>query len=325
MNAPSADVGAIDRKTYIGGSDIAAILGLDPYGKTPLTVYLAKIGELGGKPDPDRELFLKRRKRFEEPIVAMLREEFAGNIVATNARYQDEEHPFMAAELDFEWADADGTVHNGEIKTVSPFAFNESAGWGQQGTDEIPIHYAAQVQWGLGIKRRDRCVVAALAGLDTMAFYHVERDEETIAAMRAAAVEFWHRHVLARVPPDPITYADAQRLYRRRAGRPIELDDETAEALDNLRQVRAELSALEGDKAELETKIAVAICKAWSVPDGTEPPRDTAELLRNGRVVATWSTTRGAYLDQPGLGRDHPDLKKRYTVEHYYRTFRFKK
>jgi predicted phage-related endonuclease len=59
-----------DRRTYIGGSDIAGILGLDPYGKTPLTVYLAKIGELEGITDPEKKKFLERRKRWEGPIVA---------------------------------------------------------------------------------------------------------------------------------------------------------------------------------------------------------------------------------------------------------------
>ena len=38
------------------------------------------------------------------------REEFGGEIIATNARYIDQEHGFLAAEIDFEWADADGDV-----------------------------------------------------------------------------------------------------------------------------------------------------------------------------------------------------------------------
>lgn len=321
----AGNVGEIDRRTYLGGSDIAAILGIDPYGKTPLSCYLAKIGEAQGITDPDKLLFLKRRKRFEEPIVQMLREEFAGNIVAVNARYVDPVHPFMAAELDFEWADENGEIQNGEIKTVSPFAFNENAGWGEQGTDDIPIHYAAQVQWGLGIKSRQTCVVAALAGLDTMAFYRVERDEETIDGMRAAAVDFWTNHVLARVAPAPTTYADALRLYRQKKGRPVELDDQAAAALEDLRLVRQELAALEGDMAELELKVAKAICAAWNVPDDTEPPKDNALLVHNGRTIATWAAGRGAHLDQARLAKEHPELKAAYTVPHYFRAFRFPK
>lgn len=327
MNAPDQlqNVGDIDRRTYLGGSDAAAILGLDPYGKTPLTVYLAKIGELGGTPDPEKEKFLRRRKRFEEPIVAMLREEFGGEIVAMNARYIDPEHGFLAAEIDFEWADADGVIQNGEIKTVSPFAFNEGAGWGEAGTDQIPIHYHCQVMHGLGVTGRQACILAALAGLDTMVFYRIERDEETIAAMREAEVRFWREHVEARVPPEPVTMADAQRLFARRNGRPVDLDDETAAALSTLRQVRDTIKAHDGEKADLELQVAKFVCKAWRLPDGEEPPKDAADLFHNGKKVATWRRGRSTYLDQKALGAEHPEIREAFTRETHFRAFYFPK
>ena len=325
MSAVLANVGDIDRRTYIGGSDAAAILGLDPYGKTPLTVYLAKRGELGGVPDPDREKFFRRRKRFEEPIVAMLREEYDGEIVAVNARYVDPEHDFLAAEIDFEWADSDGVIQNGEIKTVSPFAFNEGAGWGEAGTDQVPIHYHAQVMHGLGVTRRNTCILAALAGLDTMVFYRIERDDETIEGMREAAAAFWRGNVLAGVPPEPITMSDALALFRRRNGTPVELDDEAAAAFENLRLIRGEVKALEGDEAETELAVAKAICKAWGVPDDGEPPEDNAVLTHKGRTLGKWARGRGAYLDQKRLALDHPEIKAAYTVPTAFRTFRFSK
>ncbi len=325
MSAVLADVGQIDRRTYIGGSDIAKILGIDPYGGTPLTCYLAKIGEAQGTMDPEKKKFLERRKRWEGPIVEMLREEFAVNIVAVNARYVDPFQPFMAAEIDFEWADEHGEIQNGEIKTVSPFAFNEGAGWGEAGTDEIPVHYHAQVQWGLGVKQRQTCIVAAMAGLDTMVFYRVERDEETITGMREAAVSFWRDHVLAKLPPEPITMGDALALFRRRNGRPVELDDQAAAAFENLRLIRSELKTLEGDEAECELEVAKAICKAWGVPDGDEPPEDNAVLTHKGRTLGKWARGRGAYLDQKKLAVDHPEIKVAYTVPTAFRTFRFNK
>ncbi len=327
MNAPDhlQNVGEIDRKTYLGGSDAAAVLGLDPYGKTPLTVYLAKIGELAGTVDPDKLKFLARRKRFEEPIVAMLREEFGGEIVATNARYIDPEHGFLAAEIDFEWADSDGVIQNGEIKTVSPFAFNESAGWGEAGTDQVPVHYHAQVMHGLMVTGRQVCVLAALAGLDTMVFYRIERDEDTIAALREAEVRFWAEHVEARVPPEPVTMADAQRLFARRNGRPVDLDDETAEALGALRNIRSALKTHEGEEAEIELAVAKAICKAWNVAEGDEPPADNAVLFHNGRKVATWRRGRSTYIDQKALAADHPAIKAQYTRETHFRAFYFPK
>lgn len=317
-------VGDIDRRTYLGGSDIAALLGLDPYGKTPLTVYMAKIGERAGEVDLAKKRFLERRKRWEGPIVQMLREEFDGEIVAVNARYQDEEYPFLAAEIDFEWRDADGSIQNGEIKTVSPFAFNERAGWGEAGSADIPIHYHAQVMYGLGVKKRQSCIVAAMAGLDTMVFYRVERDDEAIAAMRDVAVSFWRDHVEAKVPPEPISMADVMTLFKRHKGRPVDLDDETAQAVLDLRAVRAKLAALEGDEAELALKVAKYVCNAWGI-GAPEESADNAALCHQGVELAKWAAGRGAHLDQKRLALDHPEIKRDYTVPHYYRTFRFKK
>lgn len=331
---PLAGVGDRDRRTYIGGSDIAAILGIDPYNKTPLTVYQAKRGELEGRMDPEKVRFLARRKRWEGPIVEMLREEFDGQIVAVNQRYVDPEHDFLAAEIDFEWVDGDGNVQNGEIKTVSPFAFNERSGWGEAGTADVPVHYHAQVMHGLGVKRRQRCIVAAMAGLDTMAFYRIERDDETIAGMREVAMRFWNDNVLAGVPPEPISMADVGRLFNKRRGRPVDLDQETSEVFERLRQVRGEIAALEGDQAEFELAIAKFICAQWGLAEPTlgkdgavvaPEMKENSALMFGGQVLGTWNGGRGSHLDQKRLAAEHPEIKAEYTVPHFYRTFRFAK
>lgn len=319
------NVGNIDRRTYIGGSDVAALLGLDPYGKTPLTVYLAKIGELAGNMDPAKKKFLERRKRWEEPIVHMLREEFDGEIVGANNRYVDPEHPFLAAEIDFEWRDpSDGSIQNGEIKTVSPFAFGERSGWGEAGTDEIPVHYHAQVMHGLGVTGRRTTIVCAMVGLDSMVFYRVDRDDAAIAAMRETCVRFWRENVEARHPPEPITSGDLALLYNRRKGHPVVLDDEHAQALADLRLARAQMDALKGTAAELELKVGLYISKAWG-PTPVESLEDNAVLIHAGQDVGTWAAGRGAHLDQKALKAANPDLVKQFTVPHYFRAFRFRK
>ena len=42
--AAPQDVGQLDRRTYLGSSDVAAILGLSKW-KTPVDVYFEKIGQ----------------------------------------------------------------------------------------------------------------------------------------------------------------------------------------------------------------------------------------------------------------------------------------
>lgn len=323
-----------DRRTFLGGSDAAAVMGYgaryDGEQQTPYTVYKKKTAEQREEQDPAREKFLRRRKRWEPVIIEMLREEFDAEIVSVNQRYQDPEFPFLAAELDFEWRDADGSVQNGEIKTVHPLAFGEKQGWGDEGTDEIPIHYAAQVMHGLGITGRDVCVVPAMVGLDNMIFYRVTREgyEETIKGMREKLVRFWNEHILARVPPDPQTWEDMMALFARVNGRPVECTEEILKKLRQLQSVRSSMKAMEDDKDSLQFEIADFIRESWAIPALATPmPQrlDNAELRYQGKAIATWKSQRGSHLDQKALAAAYPEIVSKFTVEHFFRPIRFKK
>lgn len=186
-----------DRTKYIGGSDIAAILGVSPW-KNVVDLWLDKI-----KPrvaDGQNWAAKRRGSRLEPYILDMIREEHGLEIIASNQRYIDAELPFLAAEIDAE-ANAGSERENIEIKTVHPFKAKE---WGTHDTDELPLHYVAQVQHGLGVTGRQRCRVFALIG-DDLKPYVVERDDELIAAMRQRAADFWSQYVLPKVQP-PLDY-----------------------------------------------------------------------------------------------------------------------
>jgi predicted phage-related endonuclease len=137
---------------------------------------------------------------LEPYILDMIREEHGLNIVAANERYIDSELPFLAAEIDAEYADGEAR-ENIEIKTVHPFKSKE---WGEHETDELPLHYVAQVQHGLGVTGRNTCRVFALIG-DDLKPYVVQRDDELIRVMRERAAEFWTKYVVPKVQP-PIDY-----------------------------------------------------------------------------------------------------------------------
>ncbi len=188
-----------DRTGYIGGSDIAAILGISPW-RTVLGLWVDKV-----HPDLKKETQVQTRgKRLEPYILDMVQEEYGVIAFARNKRYQDQEVPYFACEIDAERLEP---TENIEIKTVHPYKLRE---WGEQDTDELPLHYNAQVQWGLGITRRDVCRVFALIG-DDLRSYVVERDDVTIKAMRERATEFWQTYVVPKVSP-PIDWEDERVL-----------------------------------------------------------------------------------------------------------------
>src|SRR3546814_5820357 len=87
----------------------------------------------------------------------------------------------------------DGEHVNGDAKTVRGFAKTQ---WGEEETDEMPLHYHIQFMHGLGITGRRRCIVSPMMGLDDVGTYWAEHDEEVIAAMREKAVAFWNDSII---------------------------------------------------------------------------------------------------------------------------------
>lgn len=357
MNAPvpalqqlTADT---DRSKFLGGSDVAAIFKVSPW-KTPFDLFMDKItprAELDEDLDEKRRKFFARRKRQEPVIAEMLADEYG--IVVTRLslddnpnRYIDPEYPFLAAEIDFEFemsqavrakfpertdfaAIPDGTLLNGEIKTVHPFKASE---WGEQGSEEVPIHYAAQVMHGLGVTRRPAAIVAALFGLDTLLCFPVMRDDETIAAMRKAAVAFWNDHIVPKQPPDPVNVDDVVHMYSGFSGKAVNLSPEAHEALLSIEALRERKQQLERDMSEAEWRVAQCVAFNWGVmvaPDKRSRPllegADDAALIFDGRPVGSWNRQRGVYLDQKRLKQDQPEVIAKYSVEHLYRVFRLKK
>jgi putative phage-type endonuclease len=268
----------IDRTKFIGGSDAAAILGVSPW-KSAFQLYQEKVGALVEEITPAKQRIFARGHRWEPVVVEMLIDELQDRghdvkIIARNARYQDSEFPFLACELDLELM-VDGEEFNGEIKTVHPFAAKD---WGEQGSDEIPIYYIAQVMHGLMIKPRRRCIVAALIGGDDLRIHNVERDEETISGIRAKELAFWQR-VQDRNPPNPQTADDVRWLYAKDAGTVAEADDELMRLVGELYYLKnsAKLAENEIDKVSTQIKLAMG---------------DAAILVYEGKVIATWKNNK---------------------------------
>jgi len=209
-----------DRTKFIGGSDISAILGISPW-KSAVDLWLDKTTP----PRDDSSSAPKRRGQRLEPYIRdMIASEHGLTITAANQRYVDPEVPYFACEIDAECVQAVAhPIENIEIKTVHPFKARD---WGEVDTDALPIHYVAQAQWGLGVTGRSVCRVFALIG-DDLRPYVVERDDETIEALRTKADEFWQRYVLPKLRP-PLDFAHSlvqdtlRRLYPGTDGSTVE-------------------------------------------------------------------------------------------------------
>ncbi len=319
-----------DRSQFIGGSDVAAILGLSHWS-TPLTLWEKKTGRFVEPPDASKRKLFERGKRWEQPafemLVDILRDRGHEVVeVAASRRYQDGEYPFLACEIDREII-LDGEFCNVEIKTVHPFAAKD---WGdfedEDGnlTDQVPTYYATQAQHGLGITGIGRCVVGCLIGADNMLPYFVDRDEALIADIRAACVKFWFENIVADRQPDPINMSDMKRVMYALKGRPVELDEETLGLLRRLAATRKQAKALEDLKDEISFRVGDFVRRAWQLNE-IETAAEGALLTYQGVEVGTWNKESKQTVDEKKLAALYPEARAKCNKVSSYRVLRTKK
>ena len=291
------------RKKGIGGSDIAAILGVSKF-KTALEVYLSKTTD---QPEQKGE-HLYWGHALENPIIDRFIQDTGANVIR---------QPEMRRHPDYEWAiaNADALITNGdtieailEIKTSSAFKSRE---WGEDDTDEVPIEYIAQVQWYMWIYDVQEAYLAALIGGNQYRQYHIQRDDELIAMLAEKAQAFWQNHVIPRIPPEPQDGADAQKLYPHDNGDAAEADSDTLTAYAELRELKAQEKEL---KAQIAAKEDLLKIKIGSY----------SAMQANGNTLFTWKAQSSSRFDSSAFKNAHPDLYRQYTKTSETRVLRLK-
>jgi predicted phage-related endonuclease len=316
----------IDRSQFLGGSDAAAVMGLSPWA-TPVELWQQKTGRKP-KEVPDAAA----RKRYArghalEPfirdmVICKLQDQgMQVELLACNERYTDPEHGFLSCEIDFELrlsgvvliGDQEVTFDrehiNVDAKSVSGFARKK---WGPEDTEDVPIEYAAQFMFGLMLTGRRYCLVAALRSFDDVDIYWTVRDDETIAAMRPKLVTFWVDHVLGDTPPDPMVFDDIKSLFPLDNGQATEADERTAGMVARLRDVKAQLKALESLEESLTFEVGLFISP-------------NSRLTFEGQDIATWKAQQQRRIDEKALKEARPDIAAEFTKTTTFRVLRLPK
>ncbi len=266
----NAQVQPLSRVGYVGGGNIAGILGISPF-RTPLDEYLLISGEQPEEITPEQAEFFEDRRDLEPWAAKKFTRKTGLRIVRTNQRYDDASFPWAKAEIDAEASDG-GNV---ETKSVNSNAVRL---WGRpEDEDEPPMYVTAQAMWGMGVHPAPHCYVNALIGFDDHRVFRVERDDELIAEIRHRAERFWKFHIVPRRPPPPTNVEDLLRLYRTDTGRAVEADNPIRVALEELCQERQAVKLHEARRAVHEYAI-----KAFM--------RDATTLLVAGQPAITWKS-----------------------------------
>ncbi|MEV7154853.1 lambda-exonuclease family protein [Streptomyces misionensis] len=173
---PGSEAWHAARAQGIGGSEIAAVLGLSPY-ESAFSLWHRKQG-LVGPVEESEEMYWG--KVHEPGICARFAAEHPDLDVTVAPTYCHPDRPWQIANPD---------RHAGpdllEAKTA-----RDAEGWGEEGTDQIPVHYRAQCLWYMDVTGARRCWVAVLIAGSEYREYLVEYNAAEAAYMREKAEEF---------------------------------------------------------------------------------------------------------------------------------------
>ena len=285
------------RTQGIGGSDAGTIVGLNPW-KSKYELWLEKTGQVMPEDISDREPVYWGNQL--EDIVAQEFTRQTGKKVRRHGMVQDEEHPFLFANVDRMIA---GEKAGLECKTANGFKASLWEG------DEVPASYYCQCQHYMLVTGLPRWYIAALIGGNHFVSKCIERNEEDIKALFAAEADFW-QHVRKNTPP-PVDGSSScsQALSERFPGGRSEVLTLDSKRLDAVMRLRE----LEQAKADIEMQIGEQrnILKEF-MGDYETAVYGTEE--NGGRI--TWKMQKGrTTIDAKRLKMEQPDIYAEYSKQ----------
>lgn len=178
------------RAAGLGGSEIAAVMGLNPW-ESAFSLWHRKAGRIGPK---EQTAAMSWGKRLEPAIAAKWSEDHPEFRTRHTGTWRSRERHWQIANPDrllLTPSRANNTLYEPtsilEVKTAHGM---DAHAWGDSGTDEIPVYYRCQVLWYLDVFGFDRCDVAVLIGGSDYREYAIGYDPAEAAIMRDEAEIF---------------------------------------------------------------------------------------------------------------------------------------
>ena len=278
------------RKKGIGGSDIAAIAGLNHW-KSPLALYWDKVGEQYQQEDNiamelGRELEPFLRKKFEKWMLK--NEGFEVEVMEEKNVLRHPEHEWMIANIDGKFEHPKHGLCLLELKTASERMFSE---WED---NQLPDSYYCQIQWYLAVTGLKTAYIGYLIGNRKFDVKEVIRNDDVIGLLIEKASDFWHNNILAKVPPAPVGFNSDTDILKKLYP---EEEKEKAIELHDMQSYYDEYKQLTKRQKELEVRIEVIKQLFMS-------RLEAAEVGYVGKKRITWKTQeRKGYIVEPSVSR----------------------
>ncbi|NUR25554.1 MAG: hypothetical protein HOV83_06845 [Catenulispora sp.] len=281
-------------RTAVTASEIATVLGISPWG-SPFNLFHLKRGTITSDYDDD---VLSLGRHLEPWIADRWADDHPEFVVGETGLWQSEERPWQMATPDRylwdpnaedrTWREHDALL---EIKTSGTYE-----GWGEDGTDQIPPYYRAQVLWQLDTLGLEVGHVACLfLSSRQRRDYVIEFDETDVKLMRDAAQEFLalvEQGIAPDIDHTPATAQALKQLY------PLDAEAEDAEIPADLakdwRFAKASLDDAQDNYDLLTSKLRAAM-------------GSSKRAVVDGKKVATRSVYEKSGVQIKRLRAEFPD------------------
>ena len=287
------------RRRSIGGSDAAAIIGLNPWA-SPYAVWADKLGVIPPKEDNEA---MRLGRDLEDYVAKRFCEETGKRVRRENSIIINPHFPFAHANVDRFIIGEDAGL---ECKTTSTLNLKKFK------NGEYPANYYCQCMHYLAVTGAECWFLAVLILGREFKWFCIERDEDEIAALMRSEEEFWE-------------------LVEKRTPPPTDGEKSTTEAIS---AVYADADgggevSLFGYESELSQYMALGeqIRELKKLQDGyanrlKECLGESSRGEGTGYSVS-WAPAVRSTFDLQLFARDHPDIDlSRYYKTSIYRTFK---
>ena len=287
------------RRTFLGGSDAASVLGISPW-RSAYQCWCEKAGVEIPRDLSDVDYIYFGH--LLEPIVAQVFQERTGIRVQKSPQlYRHKRFPFIAGHLDRLILTGAKKRSFLECKSANAFDYRD---WGKSetGAAGVPEHYLAQVDHYMLVLDCDHCYVAVLIGGSDFRWYRVERDPKREKKLLAAERAFWAR-VVAEDPPDPKSERDAKHRWQKLlAGTSVSVGAAERTKILRLAQVTSSIKELEKEEKQLRNWLFPLFLDKEYISD------------LQGEALARLTEYRRTFFDLDAFRKKHRKIAAKFTT-----------
>lgn len=284
------------RKSGIGSSEVATIVGLNPW-ETPYQLWRRKVGIDAPK---EENFAMKAGHYLEDAVSRFWSDETGREIIKRSAGdwiIRDNDRPYLQVSPDRTYW-LTGEKRNDTNKGILECKTTQMA----VDADDLPKHWFCQVQYQLGVAGLEHGSLAWLCSGREFGYKDIDLVPDFYQWLVEEVERFWQDNILGRQEPSAVSVKDVLLKYNRHVdGKIVEVTADTFDDVAELRVVKRKIKELEANQAELEERIKMAF-------------GDAEGISFDGQTLATWKAPKPSQkFDAKAFQSDDPETYSKYV------------